>query len=83
MSSEITLTNAHGTFTTDAFTLEQAIIKYLPCSINDVRELFRELLPDLDYSDVHHLPEFLIILCSEFRDKVHDFSDKPSWKQWR
>jgi hypothetical protein len=81
MPSIVTLANSHGTFTTDPFTLEQAITKYLPASVNDMHELMSELAPDLDYSDVHHISELLIILASEFKDLVHDFSAKPKWKR--
>lgn len=81
MPSTLTLTSRHGTFTTDTFTLEQAITKFLPASVNDMRGLMSELVPELDYTDVHYVSEFLIILASEFKELVHDISAKPRWKR--
>ncbi len=65
MASEpqITLTNAHGTFTTTAYGLDQTITRHLPASVNDMRERLSELNPELDYSDIHYVSEGLVMLA--------------------
>ncbi len=62
-TEKITLTNAHGTFTTDGYGLDRVIARYLPASPNDLRAEMAEINPDGDYSDVRCVGEFLVMLA--------------------
>lgn len=62
MSTQITLTNKHGDFTTSGYGLDCALTAYLPASPNDLRKIVEDAT-GLDYSDVHYVSEFLIILA--------------------
>jgi hypothetical protein len=61
--AKITVTNAHGTFTTPVHGLDIAIRQYLPASVNDLTARLREHNPAFDYSDVHYVSEALIMLA--------------------
>jgi len=63
MAPTITLTNAHGMFTTTAYGLDRAIARYLPASVNGLRAKLTELNPEIDYSDVHYVSDGLIMLA--------------------
>jgi hypothetical protein len=64
MLDKITLTNAHGTFTTTASGLDLEIARRLPASPNDLREAMGWAVGgDIDYSDVHDVAAFLIMFA--------------------
>jgi hypothetical protein len=79
----ITLNNRHGTFTANAFLVEQSITKFLPASVNDFRLLFKDLGYREDYSDVHYISEWLVILASECPELIDNPEFKASWKMGR
>jgi hypothetical protein len=60
---EITLTNAHGTFTCKSYELDARISRHMPASVNDLQAKMEALNPAFDYSDVHYVSEFLIMLA--------------------
>ena len=79
----ITLNNRHGTFSANAFLVEQAIMKFLPASVNDMRQLFKDLGYQEDYSDVHYISEWLVIIATECPELIDDPEFKASWKGGR
>lgn len=60
----ITFDSKHGQYATDAYSLDEAIRRYLPASVNDLQTIMAEREPELDYSDIHSVSEFLIMLAS-------------------
>jgi hypothetical protein len=58
----ITVTNAHGTFTTTATGLDCVISEKLPASANSLRAEMSERT-GLDYSDVHSVSALLIMFA--------------------
>ena len=59
---QVTLFNAHGTFTTTTSGLDRVISKYLPNSPNGLRELLQERTGN-DYGDVRDVSAFLVMLA--------------------
>jgi hypothetical protein len=76
----ITLTNRHGRFEASAFLVEQAIVKFLPASVNDMRQLFKDLGYREDYSDVHYISEWLVIIAAECPELIDNPEFTASWK---
>ncbi len=62
---KITLTNAHGTFTTTGLGLDLAMIEHLPNSVNGLRDKMAERLDgmEIDHSDVHSVTAFLVMFA--------------------
>jgi hypothetical protein len=60
--AKFTVTNAHGTFTTVGSGLDLAMLRYLPASPDQLREVMSDAT-GLDYSDIHSVSEFLIMLA--------------------
>jgi hypothetical protein len=60
---KITLTNAHGTFTTTGLGLDLVISEQLPASPNGLREVLAERCPEIDYSDIHSVTEALVMIA--------------------
>jgi hypothetical protein len=79
--AKITLVNSHGEFTADPYMVEQAITMLLPASVSDMRELFKDLGYQEDYSDVHWVSEWLVIFASECSEIIETYSFKPPWKR--
>ena len=61
--AKITVTNAHGTFTAVGSGLDLAMMRYLPASPSQLRELMQDVAPENDYSDVDTCGEFLVMLA--------------------
>jgi hypothetical protein len=63
----VTITNAHGTFTTTALGLDLVMAKYLPASVNGLATYMEELTghaaTEAYYSDVHSVSEFLVMIA--------------------
>jgi hypothetical protein len=59
----ITVTNAHGTFTTTASGLDCVIGEKLPASASSLRAEMSERNPEIDYSDVHSVSALLIMFA--------------------
>jgi hypothetical protein len=63
MDALITCTNDHGTFRTTGYGLDRTIGQCLPASVNSLRDQMERLNPGTDYSDVHSVSEFLIMVA--------------------
>jgi hypothetical protein len=63
--SVIRLKNDHGEFLTTTEYIDIAITRYLPSSVNGLREVMQRLAPADDYYlDVHSVSELLIMLAA-------------------
>jgi hypothetical protein len=63
MDALITCTNNHGTFRTTGYGLDRTISQCLPTSVIAMRDQMERLNPGTDYSDVHSVAEFLIMVA--------------------
>jgi hypothetical protein len=61
--NKITLTNAHGTFTTTGLGLDLVLSAHLPASPNQIRAELASRCPDIDYSDIHSVTEALVMIA--------------------
>ena len=53
----------HGTFKATAYQMDRAMVEYLPASVNSLRKVVNART-GLDYSDVHEVSTFLVMLAS-------------------
>lgn len=53
----------HGYYRCTAAELDAQMAKQLPASVNQLRDRLSEQVPDIDYSDVHTVTEFLVIFA--------------------
>jgi hypothetical protein len=62
---KISITNAHGTFTTTTSALDLIIDRYLPASALQLQRVLSETTgtPERDYDDVHAVSELLVMLA--------------------
>jgi hypothetical protein len=62
---KISITNAHGTFTTTTSALDLIIERYLPASPLQLQRILSETtgIPERDYYDVHAVSELLVMLA--------------------
>jgi hypothetical protein len=60
----IRIRNGHGEFLATVEAVDQGIAEFLPASPDELRAVMLRLVPDGDYSDVHSVTEFLVMIMA-------------------
>lgn len=67
-STDITVTNAHGTFTARPTAVDVQMQRCLPASPLDLQGVLSTYDESIDWSDIHSVSEALVMIASLWQD---------------